>query len=77
MAQTSITKETLAKFMNDKLALDRAVTVDEAVKGHIAVALIFNDLRMNQTARELDIDRKTLWRKVREIQVETSGCSAG
>jgi two-component system response regulator HydG len=47
---------------------DAVMTVDQVVKRYIQMILNKNNGAREKTARELDIDRKTLYRKIQEMQ---------
>ena len=47
---------------------DQVLTVDQVVKRYIQIVLNKNNGAREKTARELDIDRKTLYRKIQEME---------
>lgn len=70
MAKQKVSREVLMAYKELMLMLPRRLTIDEIGKVHIAYVLARNEMRMTETARELDIDRKTLYRKVLEIKAQ-------
>lgn len=56
-------------FLHSAMYADgRVMTVDQVVKKHIQLVLAKNHGAREKTARELDIDRKTLYRKIQEME---------
>lgn len=56
-------------FLHSPMYADgRVMTVDQVVKKHIQLVLAKNHGAREKTARELDIDRKTLYRKIQEME---------
>lgn len=56
------------------LNADKQLTIEQLVKEYIKVVLKKNNGAKDKTAKDLDIDRKTLYRKIQEIESEE--CSA-
>ncbi len=62
--------ETQKLLSSDMLFRNETMTVDELVKKYIKIVLQKNNGMKDKTATELDIDRKTLYRKLKEIEFE-------
>ncbi len=65
-------KRTSVEFMNDSsrfvVADEKILPLDELINKYIVYALSLNQGAKDRTAKDLGVDRKTLYRRVREME---------
>lgn len=61
-------KKTNGSVDNSLFTIDSLLTLDDVCKKYIEFIFKKNNFAKEQTAKELDIDRKTLYRKLKEIE---------